>query len=215
MENRAEENRKNSSTGTGEEHTSDRNRMYLEKLHTETIDLEGRDVEDVLGSIVLEWARRSGLGSGYYPLIGLLELDPETGLKLDLCAPSYAADSCTEPARHKKAGNEDSLSEEHGIEEDHGSPGDNTAETGDVSRDNCGNEDPEEAPSEDSGCSIIRDMLTDMDSMKGMIYAASQMLSLTGGGVLTKDQALYTLQLYCKNATEIVRKWNEFWKNDF
>ena len=62
MENRAEENRKNSSTGTGEEHNSDRNRMYLEKLHTETIDREGRDVEDVLGSIVLEWARRSGLG---------------------------------------------------------------------------------------------------------------------------------------------------------
>ena len=77
--------------------------MYLEKLHTETIDLEGRDVEDVLGSIVLEWARRSGLGSGYYPLIGLLELDPETGLKLDLCAPSYAADSCTGPALLKEA----------------------------------------------------------------------------------------------------------------
>jgi hypothetical protein len=189
--------------------------MYLEKLHTETIDLEGRDVEDVLGSIVLEWARRSGLGSGYYPLIGLLELDPETGLKLDLCAPSYAADSCTGPARLKEAGDEDTLSEEHEIEEDHGSSGDNTAGTKDGSRDNCGNEDPEEAPSEDSGCSIIRDMLTDMDSMKGMIYAASQMLSLTGGGVLSKDQALYTLQLYCKNATEIVRKWNEFWKNDF
>ena len=82
------------------------------------------------------------------------------------------------------------------------------------SRKKAGNKKATRYKTKESGYSIVRDMLADMDSMKGMIYAASQMLSLAGDGVLTNDQAAYTLKLYCRSAREIAQKWNEFWKND-
>lgn len=59
----------------------------------------------------------------------------------------------------------------------------------------------------------VRNMLGDMESLKGMIYGAMQMSSLVRAGTIDREQYGYTLQLYCKNAREVVDKWNAFWKD--
>ena len=216
---KAKESREGCSRRAGEMHICEYNGMCIEKLHAETIDTEGRDMDEILASIVLEWAKTRGMGSGYYPLLGVLILDNEKGLMLDLLAPSFADNNLEDPEQ-EDADNADSADDSAATDKDdreEAEPG--TSERGGEEAETCaegcnGNGIREEETDGESGSSIVRDMLADMESMKGMIYGASQMLSLAGCGVLTNDQAAYTLQLYCKSAKEIVGKWNEFWKND-
>ena len=217
---KTKENRAGSTPGAGERCICENNGMRLEKLHAETIDTEGRDMEEILASIAWEWAKACSMGDGFFPLLGVLTLDKKKGLVLDLIAPSFVDNSSLEDPKQEDTYNADSAEDSAAADKTDGEeaePGTSESEGG--KPETCaagypGNGLPEEESGNESGRSIIRDMLADIDSMKGMIYGASQMLSLAGNGVLTNDQAAYTLQLYCKSAKEIAAKWNEFWKND-
>ena len=89
-------------------------------------------------------------------------------------------------------------------------------------RRNVGGQDPDEAKvltadscgngsSTSAGYGEIRSMIYDMESMKGMIYAAMQMSSMAKTS-RDWEVAFHTMRLYCSNAKEIVEKWRSFWK---
>jgi len=62
-------------------------------------------------------------------------------------------------------------------------------------------------PGHDSICSA---MLADMESLKGMIYGAKQMVGLSGSGGMTDKQVEYALQSYCDNAKKVLEKWHSY-----
>lgn len=69
------------------------------------------------------------------------------------------------------------------------------------------NAEDKKKPGHDSICSA---MLADMESLKGMIYGAKQMVCLSGFGGMTDKQVAYSLQSYCDNAKKILEKWHSY-----
>ena len=61
----------------------------------------------------------------------------------------------------------------------------------------------------------VRQMLTDMDCLKGLLYAASQIILLGDIGAVTAKQRDDAFSQYCENAEQIVMKWEDYRKSEY
>ncbi len=57
---------------------------------------------------------------------------------------------------------------------------------------------------------LFSDMILDLHSLKGMVFAARQIRALEANGGVTQKQMDAILKQYCEGASEIVKKWDGY-----
>lgn len=189
-------------------------RIYAEGLHR----IDGEDMDVFFGKLFGDWAQESlnKIGSGTYPLIGMIMIEPEETMCIEFLVCTGVLSPDGEAANY--------MQEEEPVEED---PGKELKSPKDNGKDRTAQEEPvDKSPSmeaqTDPGAEasaggvvdwkVVREMLSDMDCLMGMFYAARQMILLTEKGLINPEQRDYSLSLYSNNGAEIVNKWEAYRK---
>ena len=192
----------------------------FDRIFVEDLDLRNEgDLDRFFDMIFGEWSQMSGAGFGIYPLIGMITIDPENNMSSQV----LVATAALSPG----SGAEEDMQEEGSAEQSPGGAPEHPVEGGESG--NAQEEPTDSSPSAeitpDSGREAddgdvidreaVRQMLTDMDCLKGLLYAASQIILLGDIGAVTAKQRDDAFSQYCKNAEQIVMKWEDYRKSEY
>lgn len=197
-----------------------RSTTVFDRICVEDLDLKNEgDLDRFFDMIFGEWSQMSGAGFGIYPLIGMITIDPENNMSSQVLV---ATDALVPGSGAEKDIQEEGSAEqfpreapEHSVEG--GESG--TAQEEPTDSSPSAEITPDSGREADDGDVIdreaVRQMLTDMDCLKGLLYAASQIILLGDIGAVTAKQRDDAFSQYCENAEQIVMKWEDYRKSEY